>query len=718
VSLTAADNVGTEPGATAHPLDTMFAPRGIAIVGASDRSGWSNYTLANLRQAGYPHPIHLVNRKGSTAHGEPTLPSLAGIEGNVDLAYVLTGPSSLPSIMLDAAKGGIRNIVAIAAGFGEMGAEGAQREHELAARADELGLNLLGPNNLGFINTAAATAPWSSMMPWPLEAGEIGVLSQSGALGIFLLNYLQSRDVAVSHLITLGNEASITVAEGMDYLLAQEQTKVIALYLESVRHPDQFRAAAERALAAGKPIVAYKAGRGSVGAKVTAAHTGALAGDDAVFSAVFRQHGIIRVDMIEDLVATAGLLSAYGELPGRRTAFVTASGAMCGVIGDMAEESGLVLPELDPSTVTALRDGGLPEFATAQNPLDTTGYVVIEPELMPRSEAAVARDPGIDILVVNGTVPQTPEAVAFMADSLERRRELLATAPVPVIPMEFLPTERTAFAREFRRSGQMPYVADSYTRGIPALGKSMWWSERHRAARAGAVPDPATAVAAIDVDSSRPWSERQVAELLAAQGIPVVPQRLVTSPEEAEQAAHDLGGPLVLKISSPDIAHKTDIGGVVLGLSEPTEIREAYAAMIERVNKAQPGARLEGAVLSPLRPGGVDLIVGVVRDAVWGPTLVVGLGGVWVEVLQDSAIRALPAARGDIREMFNDLKSAPLLAGARGGPPADLDSLTGVIAAVADVALALGDRLEALEINPLRVRGDRVEVLDALIRWA
>lgn len=715
VSATTAAESTTAPAAAAasgHPLDSMFAPRGIAIVGASDRSGWSSYTLANLRRAGYPHPIHLVNHKGGTAHGEPTKRSLAEVEGEVELAYILTGPNSLPSIMTEAAGRGIKNVVVIAAGFGEMGPEGAERERGLAARAEDLSLNLLGPNNLGFINTAAATAPWSSMMPWPLAAGSVGVLSQSGALGIFLLNYLQSRDVAISHLVTLGNEAAITIAEGMDYLLAQPQTKVIALYLESVRHPELFLDAAERALAAGKPVVAYKAGRGSVGAKVTAAHTGSLAGDDKVFSAVFRQHGIIRVDTIEDMVTTAGLLSAYGEMPGRRVAFVTGSGAMCGVIGDVAEENGLILPDLAQSTVDALYAGGLPPFATAQNPLDTTGYVVIEPELLPMSEATVARDPGIDILVVNGSVAATPEAAEFMQRNMDRRRQLVETSPVPVIAMEFLPTERTAFARELRVERGLPFVADSFTRGIPALAKGIWWSERRHQARSDAGPE----VEPVTVDSSHAWSEREAVELLAGHGIPVVQQRLVTSADAAARAAAELTGPFALKVSSPDIVHKTDVGGVRLGLSAD-EVGPAYTQMLDRVRANQPAAVIEGAVLSPMRPDGIDLVVGVVRDAVWGLTLVVGLGGVWVEVLRDSAIRAIPASRSEIRAMFDELKSAPLLAGARGGVPADLDAVTDVVAQVADLARSLGDRLEALEINPLRVRGSEVEVLDALVRW-
>ena len=309
--------------------------------------------------------------------------------------------------MADAAAAGVPNLVVIAAGFGEMGEEGHERERQLADLARSYDQLILGPNNLGFINAGDATMPWSQMMPWPLQAGGVGVMSQSGALGIFLLNYLQNRDVGISHLVTVGNEAMVTVAEGIDYLVEQESTRVIALYLESVRHPDVFLAAAQRAMKAGKPIVAYKAGRGALGAKVTAAHTGSLAGDDRVFDAVFRQYGIIRVDSIEDLVTTCGLLDAHGELPGERVAFVTGSGAMCGVIGDLSEAHGIELPDFAASTVAELREVGLPDFATAQNPLDTTGYVVIDTNLLPNSEAVVSRDPNIDMLVVNGSVPGT-----------------------------------------------------------------------------------------------------------------------------------------------------------------------------------------------------------------------------------------------------------------------------------------------------------------------
>jgi acyl-CoA synthetase (NDP forming) len=707
---------GPGPADGQHRLTSMLAPRGIAIVGASDNSGWSRYTYANLMQGGYPHAVHLVNRRGEPVHGQPTVASLRDIGEPVDLAYVLTGPASLPSIMADAAVAGVRNLVVIAAGFGEMGDEGHERERQLAEQARGYDQLILGPNNLGFINTPDATMPWSQAMPWPMQSGGVGIMSQSGALGIFLLNYLQNRDVGISHLVTVGNEAMVTVAEGIDYLVEQEETRVIALYLESVRHPDVFLAAAERAMKAGKPIVAYKAGRGALGAKVTAAHTGSLAGDDRVFDAVFRQHGIIRVDSIEDLVTTCGLLDAYGELPGTRVAFVTGSGAMCGVIGDTAEANGLELPEFAESTVEELRAVGLPEFATAQNPLDTTGYVVIDTNLLPNSEAVVSRDPNIDMLVVNGSVPATQEAATFMSRYFKRRVELSKVSPVPVISMEFLPNDQTSFSREFRRSEGAPYVVDSLTRGIPALAKAIWWSGLRRATRETAAAEAAPAIA--DVAGARgEWSERQVVVLLGANGVPVVPQRLVTSAGQAASAAEQTGFPVVLKVSATGLAHKTDVGGVVLGVGSAESAARAYERIVTAVSAAAPGTPIEGVLVSPMRGEGVDLLVGIVRDDTWGLTLVVGLGGIWVEVLADSAVRALPVTPGEVRQMLTELKSFPLLTGARGAEPVDLDELSRVIARIGAVAVALGDDVEELEINPLRAAGSRIEVLDALVRW-
>jgi succinyl-CoA synthetase beta subunit len=302
-----------------------------------------------------------------------------------------------------------------------------------------------------------------------------------------------------------------------------------------------------------------------------------------------------------------------------------------------------------------------------------------------------------------------------MSSNIERRKELVAASPVPVIPMEFLPSERTPFAREFRRSSGSPYVLDSFARGIPALAKAMWWAEKRREA----VPPPSvqSPVAEPDGGIGGRWSERQVVDLLATRGVPVVPQHVVRTAQEAEAKAEEMTAPLVMKVSSADITHKTDVGGVALGLESPAQVREAFERMMDTVRSHAPDADIEGVVLSPMRPDGVDLLVGFVRDSVWGLTLVVGLGGVWVEVLKDTAIRVLPVGREEVLAMLAELKGYPMLTGARGGAAVDLERLADVICRLADVAVALGEHLEGMEVNPLRAWGDHIEVLDALVLW-
>lgn len=709
---------GNVPPSQPHPLETMFAPKGIAIVGASERSGWSRSTYANLVEGGYAHPIHLVNRTGGQVHGAPSVVSLDEIEGPVELAYVLTGPESLPSVLQGAAEKGIHNLVTIAAGFAEAGPDGIARQRRLADQARELGVQVLGPNNLGFINVAEATAAWSTALRWPLLSGSIAIVSQSGALGASLMNYLQLRDLGFSHLITVGNEASLTVAEVMDYLITREATKVIALYLESVRRPDSFVAAAERAMASGKPVVVYKAGRGAAGARVAAAHTGAFAGDDRVISAVFDRLGIIRVDSLEDLATTAGLLAEHRPVRGRRAGFVMGSGAMCSVIADVAERSGVELPAFDPRTDEAIRAAGLPDFATLQNPLDTTGYIVVQPALLGNIEKAAAQDPNIDVLVVYGSAAQSKQQAAFMADIDAGREDLDRGSPIPIIPMEFLPTDSTPYSRENRRATGKPHVVDSFERGIPALAKAMWWAEQRHRLSADAASAPVPPAAAIDGDFAGAWSEQRVAALLAEHDLPVVPLRLATSADDAVTAARWFGYPVALKVSSPDVAHKTEVGGVRLDLNSDDEVRRAFGEILGNVAAGLPAARLDGVVVTPMREPGLDLLVGFVRDPVWGMTVVIGLGGVWVEVLQDTALRVLPIGPNDVLEMLAELKAYPLLTGFRGDAGVDLGALARTIAQLADLVRGLGDRVVGLEVNPIRVRESTIEILDALVQWA
>ncbi|MEV0970732.1 acetate--CoA ligase family protein [Microtetraspora glauca] len=703
----------------------LFNPRSIALVGATDKSGWSISTLMNLRTYGFAGPVYLVNPRGGVVHGEQAHQSLADIPGTVDLAYVMVPTPAVLGVLREGAKLGIRSYVILTAGFGETGPEGARLEAEIVDFARENGLTVLGPNGNGYINAAAGTTPYGLPIPSPLLSGSVGVVLQSGALASSVLGFAQARNVGVSLLVSMGNESLMTVADVIDYLVDDPATKAIVLFLESIRDPAEFSRAARRALLAGKPLVALKIGRSRLASHTAQAHTGALVGDDNVIDAVFRKLGVIRVRSLEDLIITAGLLAEVGPLPGGRVGVVTPSGGASEIIADRAEDEGLELPPFAPETVERLREI-VPAFATVQNPLDVTGYVLIDRTLLGRALGVVTADPGIDAVMLLSEPPRVapPDPAPTLAVYASSARRI-AEAPKPVVVVSNVLTDVTEFGRTVMKETGFPYVAGGIEHGVNAIGAAVRWSRSYRAALArDAAGEPGgtdgaaavAAVAALVEDASGVWAEHRAAALLSSAGLPVVPSRLVYDEESAVAAAGEFGYPVVLKAAADGLGHKSDIGGVRLGLSGERDVREAYREVTAAVSSAVIGQ--VGALVQPQRRGGVELLVGVVRDPAWGLTLAVGLGGVWVEALRDTALRVLPVEPGEVRQALEELRGVTLLRGARGTEPADLDAVADVVARIAAFAESLGDRLESLEINPLLVNGSRVEALDALVTWA
>ena len=703
----------------AKRMEQLFAPGNIAIVGASDNSGWSRSTYANLIAGEFPGEIYCVNPGRETAHGQRTYPSLGSLPETVDLAYVLVNTDAVMPVMKQAADAGVANLAVVAAGFAEAGPDGQERQRQLTEFARAHGQLVFGPNNLGYINSPANVIAFSQPMPWPFQGGGVSLLSQSGALAIFALEYFAARDVGLSCLMTMGNEAMINVAHGMEFLVEDPGTRVIALFLESIRQPEEFRRLATRALELGKPVVACKIGRSELGARAAAAHTGALVGDDAVIDAALCQLGVIRVDSLEDLIITAGLLDSYGAIRGGRVGVVTASGAMCGVVSDIAERDGIQLPDFSPATVDALQTDILPPFATAQNPLDLTGYTVVDPDLMHKAHDVVFDDPGLDVVVLTAGLPQSQDGLsALHDDALRRIADQIKTAHAQVVLTSHLMTDHSAFARSYRAGLGLPMMLPGVEKGLPALARAIWWSEKLRAARrseATAEPPGGPRQAATGAAGPAAWSELRAREHVMAAGVPVVPGELAVSADGAVAAAERLGYPVVLKAVSASLLHKTNIGAVALDLANADQVGGAFRRVTEAAAAHVPD--LEGVLVTAMRRGGIELIVGVVRDPLWGPVLAVGLGGIWVEVLRDSAQRLLPASRTEIRAMLDELQASALLYGARGQEPADLAVLTDVIGRISDAAASLGDRLGTLEVNPLRVAGPEVEALDVLVTW-
>jgi acyl-CoA synthetase (NDP forming) len=717
---------GPQTPVPATSVRALFNPRSIALVGATDKSGWSVSTLANLRTHGFPGPVHLVNPRGGIVHGEQSYPSLSDLPEPVDLAYVMVPTGAVLPVLREGAALGIRSYVVLTAGFGEVGAAGAKLEAEITAFAHDHGLALLGPNGNGYINAAAGVTPYGLPIPMPLLRGSVGVVLQSGALASSVLGFAQARNVGVSLLTSMGNETAMTVTDVVDYLVDDPATKVIALFLESIRNPGEFARVATRALLAGKPIVALKIGRSKLASSTAQAHTGALVGDDDVIDAAFRQLGVIRVRSLEDLIITAGLLASAGPLPGRRIGVVTPSGGASEIIADRAEDEGLELPPYAPETVAKLTEI-VPGFATVQNPLDVTGYVLIDRTLLGRALEAVTADPGIDVVMLLSEPPKKAPPDPAPTYALYRANaERIAAAPRPVVVVGNVLTDITEFGRSVQEETGYPYVVGGIEHGMHAIGAAVRWSEVWRgarrkaaggaAARSGAHPATTTRPAAV-AGATGVWAEHRAAALLTDAGIPVVPSELVHDEEAAVAAADRSGYPVVLKAAAEGLGHKSDIGGVRLGLTGPEDVRRAFREIVTSVRAAIGVGDDVGALVQPQRGGGVELLVGIVRDPGWGLTLAVGLGGVWVEVLADTALRLLPVDAAEVRLALAELRGSRLLKGARGTEPADLDAVSRVVADIAAFAQTLGDDLESLEINPLLVSGARVEALDALVTW-
>jgi acyl-CoA synthetase (NDP forming) len=507
----------------------------------------------------------------------------------------------------------------------------------------------------------------------------------------------------------------VTATDVLAYLVADERTAAIAAFLESIREPERFRELAEAALAAGKPIVALKVGRSAAGQQAALAHTGAIVGDVAVTRAALRQCGVVQVDSLEDLLTTAGLL-AYERRPlGRRLAAVTPSGGACDLIADRATDEGIALPPFPEATVAALAEV-LPAFSNPRNPLDVTGYVVVDSTISHRSlEAVVDGAEGTyDTILYQATVPTAPPPDPSLV--LDRFRAVKATvdrSPVPVVVQSASPFDVSAYTRSVLDEVGL-HILSGIEHGMTAIGNAIAWHER-RARTKSLPPRGGGGPSAARTRGRR--SEWEVRELLASGGVPLVPARLVASAEEAAAAARDLGLPAVLKVVSPDIAHKTEAGGVALDLRSAEDVAAAHDAVTASIRRAAPGARLDGVLVSPMRSGGVELLVSVRRDPAWGPVLAVGLGGIWVEALGDTALRLLPVAVEDVEEALGELRGAALLRGARGRPPVPARRVAEVALAIAGVAEGLGEELDTLEVNPLWAAGDQVEVLDALVVW-
>jgi acetate---CoA ligase (ADP-forming) len=698
----------SRPPLQLEQLDRLFRPRSVVLVGASERSIWSTAAHDNLVRAGYSGKIFAVNRNGGTVHGIAAVTQCSSIGEPVDAALLMVPESALIETIADLRSINAAGAVILSAGFAEMGDEGRRRQQAIAEAARAAGVRLLGPNCLGFVNFVDRVPLWTVQQRRGLTNPTIAIVSQSGALASHLEQFAFQQRIGLTHLISTGNEADITIADAVDYLVARSEAKAIALFLETVRDRTAFLGAVGRANSAGKAIVLLKVGASEAAAKAAQAHTGSLVGNDRVFNAMCRSVGAVRVSSLEELLITADLIARIGPVTGDGPGVITMSGGLCEIAVDQAEAEQTVIPALAPATLAGLREK-LPDFATPNNPLDVTGAAMTQPDLIVAACSELARDPKVGMISFAFTVPAKDDkrgvSRRFIAAIAEGYR--LSGKPGLTISPTF--TSVSEEAREMADAASMPYSAGGLGNCLTAMGNLFRWS-KHR----GKVAPESAPVRVVD---ARPMTERAVLDHLAVYGVSVVPGPVVRSAAEAAAVARSFDSEVVMKIASPDIQHKTEIGGVALRLRGDAAVQAAYETMLQRVQASRPDARIDGVIVSPMRAAGTELFIGTMRDPQWGPAIAVGLGGIFVELLKDTSIRLLPVSETEALEMLGELRGSTLLDGFRAAPPVNRTRLARTIVAIGNAALALGPNLVSLEVNPILASEDRIEALDGLAIW-
>jgi acyl-CoA synthetase (NDP forming) len=541
----------------------------------------------------------------------------------------------------------------------------------------------------------------------PVRKGRLAIVSQSGALVNEMGKVAHLNGIGIAFLGATGNEAGLSITDLLEYLVEDDEVGAICIYSEGIRDHARFLAAAARARDLKKPVVLLKLGRSEISGAIAQAHTGSLIGDDGVFDAMCRRTGVIRCSSLEEVVATANLLGTTGPIDPPRIALCSISGGACALLADLSHEYGLEVVQYTSETQEALAKV-LPSFASTLNPLDTTGVLVQQPELWLEIIPILARNANTGLVIVSQPLPNVDTELLTLTETVRAITAGFHAANHPAIIVDFCMQSRSpeqlALIEELGIELPMPGLGIT----VRALANLQKWSQ--------VLARPMTQRALPMPSGEHPIGERETLAFLGARGVPVIPARLVTSAAEAGEFAAGLGGLLVCKIASPEIAHKTEAGGVRLGVA-PTDVAQAFDEIVAAAAAYDPQARIDGVLVAPMRSGGAELIVGVTNDPEWGLAITVGTGGVLTEVLGDSQTRLLPIDALEAREMVLELKGAKLLTGFRGAPPADLDALAEAIVAIGDAAAALGPQLAALEVNPLRVSGSEIEALDALAIW-
>ncbi|MDB5597988.1 MAG: hypothetical protein JWN71_32 [Xanthobacteraceae bacterium] len=686
-------------------IDRLFHPRSVAVIGASsDPSKLTGRPLSYLQKHGFAGDIYPVNPRYERIGDLACYPDVKSMPATPDVALVLLGADRVEASVRELAKIGTTAAIILASGFGEAGDDGIRRQQDLIKAAGSM--RLLGPNTIGMINVTEKIMLSASgaMEMTDFPVGKIALVSQSGGILGSLLSRGVNRGIGFSKLVATGNEADLEVADFVDYLVDDAATSVIALYLEGIRNPDRFRVAAMRAAAAGKPIVVFKVGRSESGARAAVSHTGALAGADRTYDAFFKQSAVIRAQAFSDLLDIPAALAQQRRLRGQRLAIVTTTGGAATLIADNAGMDGFDTPAPDAPTAERLRALNIRDAVLDRNPVDVT-LAGLQPEIFRSVIDTLAESPSYDaiVVIVGSSALGQPDLVAkpLIASLQKTDKPLLA----------YVSPDAPHIVSHLNRQGVPAYAAPE---GCVAALSAMWRMTNS----AVGIAEPDTSPRPVDHAQEfkpGPLNEAESKKLFAQYGIPSVTEHVVASPAEAGAAARRLGANVVLKILSRHISHKTEVGGVAVGI-RPEDVERRCEDMIASA-RAHTHHGVEGFLVQEMIGSGVEVMLGFHRDPQLGPTILLGMGGVAAELFNDTTIRLAPVRQADAEAMIGELKVAKLLQGYRGRPKGDLTALATAIVAFSNMATALGDRLAEAEINPLFVlpEGHGVRAADGLV---
>ncbi|MDD5232320.1 MAG: acetate--CoA ligase family protein [Syntrophales bacterium] len=709
-------------------LDAIFAPRTVAVVGASTTPGKVGHDIfANILRGGYTGTLYPVTRSGGSVLSVKAYASIGDVPDDVDLAIIILSPRLAVKAVEDSIAKGVGGIVIVSAGFREVGGEGLEIENRITAMCREAGVRLVGPNCLGVINPVAAVsmnASFSARMP---ASGDISFISQSGALCTAVLDFAYERDFGFSKFISTGNKADVDELDLLLYLHDDLDTKVIMLYLEELRRGHEFIEAVRNITSGDRPmpILAIKSGRTAEGARAAASHTGSLAGTDAVYDAIFEQSGIIRVDSVDELFDFANAFSYKHESVlgkqsrkdprGNRVAIITNAGGPGILATDMTLSSGLRLAQFRKETVDELMRH-LPLTANLRNPVDVIGDAPAD--RYERALAAVINDDGVD----GALVLLTPQSMTNALGTAEAIVRIARRSNKPIISCFMGIIDVSAGVNYLQEHGYPVYrFPENAAKAFGALYRySNWLSRRYSCSEEFPFRHDRSEASSLirkHLQSGKTYlGELEGQELLAAYGFNIPPAEFAADEGDAAASAERIGYPVVMKIVSPQILHKSDAGGVRIGIRDAAAVKEAFRAIVENARSYDPAAGIKGVLVRKMAPAGQEVILGMNRYPIFGPLLMFGMGGIFVEVYRDVTFRLAPICRLDAREMIRHIRGHKLLEGFRGQPKADQDAIEQCIVRMSDLASDQPEIAE-MDINPLIVHpeGQGATVADCRI---